>query len=89
MLAYVISVLEEYGITYMDGDDIVRAKKNEQGIEEKLTKLLFDLSILQMFDFNVRLEAIQLRGAEQSMRQVILAHLCEAECPFLAETGDN
>ena len=31
MLAYVISVFEEYGITYMDGEDIVRAKKNEQG----------------------------------------------------------
>jgi len=29
MLTYVISVLEEYGITYVNDDDIVRAKKNE------------------------------------------------------------
>jgi hypothetical protein len=42
-----------------------------------------------MFDFDIRLDAIELQGSDETMRQVILAHLCEMECPYLVEVGQN
>jgi len=42
-----------------------------------------------MFDFDIRLDAIQLQGSNQSMKHIILAHLCETECPYLVEVSEN
>jgi len=56
---------------------------------QKLIRLLFDLCVLQMFDFDIRLDAIGLQGSDASMKQIILAHLCETECPYLVDVSEN
>lgn len=75
MLTYVISVLEEHGITYLDTKDFTEAKNNK-GTPNKMLKFLFDMAVLHMLDFEMPVNVLDLRGNEDDMKTLILAHLC-------------
>lgn len=54
-----------------------------------LIRLLFDLSLLHMFDYDIDLGDLKIQTSEEDMITVILAHLIESECPLLLELDDG
>lgn len=69
---------------YINEDILKQAKKNDPDAVQYLTRLLFDLVILHVFDFEYLPNELNIIFEDdQEMVEITMAHLYESECPMV------
>ena len=79
LLKYISVSFEGWGMGYITPEVLKKAKKNEDGAVEYLSRLLFDLCILHIFDYKFTAKELNadFNEDEKEMKEIIVAHLFE------------
>lgn len=87
MLKHVVFCLYIWDIDYISKDTLKKAKDGAPECCGPLTRLLFDLSLLDSFNFEYTLSELGIRlvseDSECFMQEFVLASLSESHCPLL------
>lgn len=69
---------------YITEDILKQAKKDDPDAINYLTRLLFDLVILHVFDFEYLPNELNIIFEDdQEMTEIVMAHLYESNCPMI------
>lgn len=60
LLGYITGTLRHWGMLYVTEETLKQAKKNDPDCIQHLTRLLFDLVILHIFDFDYLPEELKI-----------------------------
>jgi hypothetical protein len=60
LLVYVVNCLRYWGISYITEDILKKSKRNEASVSSEMARLLFDLSLLHIFDYQYFLNELEI-----------------------------
>lgn len=87
MLKYVVFSMQIWDIEYISKDTLKKAKDGAPECCAPLTRLLFDLILLDSFNFEYTLSELGIQlvaeDADCFMQEFVLASLSEFHCPLL------
>ena len=84
LLRYIASSLHNWGITYISDKILKQAKINDSSCNQNMSRLLFDLVLLHIFDFQYCVDELAVEFEEKKhMEELILGHLYQIDCRFL------
>ena len=58
LLRYIASCLHNWGITYITDKILKQAKNNDSSCTQSMSKLMFDLVLLHIFDFEFSVQEL-------------------------------